>query len=174
MILAYNGKTPKIGKNVYIAPSAVVIGDVTLEDNASIWFNAVVRGDKDAIYIGKNSNIQDNCTLHVDEGDPLHIGADVTVGHNAVVHGCTVEKGVLIGINAVILNNAVVGEGAIIAAGAVVTGGQTIAAYHMAAGAPAKEKKALDPAAWPEYNVSVANYLKLKSVYQNDQDAPPK
>lgn len=170
MIMTYNGKTPKIGKNVYIAPTATVIGDVTIADNASIWFNAVIRGDNDAIFIGENTNIQDNCTVHVDRGDPVHIGPDVTVGHNAVVHGCTVEKGALIGINAVILNNAVVGEGSIIAAGAVVTQKQKIGPYQLAAGAPAKEKKVLDPEKWPQYNSPVGNYLRLKKAYQNSDD----
>lgn len=171
MIITYKNKTPIIGKNVYIAPSAVVIGDVRIEDNVSIWFNAVVRGDKDSIFIGENTNIQDNCTIHVDKGDPVRIGANVTVGHNAVVHGCTVENGVLIGINAVILNNAVVGEGAIIGAGAVVTGGRKIAPYRMAAGAPAMEKKDLDPKEWPNYNSPVASYLRLKEIYQGGGDS---
>jgi len=171
MLMEYRGKTPKIGKNVFIAPTAVVIGDVEIGDNVSIWFNAVVRGDNDSIYIGENSNVQDNCTLHVDKGDPLRIGANVTVGHNAVVHGCTVENGALIGIGAVVLNNAVVGEGTIVAAGSVVTRGQMVGAYRIVAGSPAKEKKELDPKAWPEYNSPVGRYLHLKEIYTAQANA---
>ena len=172
MIITYKDKRPKIGKNVYIAPSAVVIGDVHIQDNVSIWFNAVLRGDNDAIYIGENSNIQDNVTIHVDTGDPVHIGKNVTVGHNAVVHGCKVENGALIGISAVVLNNAVVGEGSIVAAGAVVRNGQKIAPYRVAAGAPAKEKKELDPNDWPQYNSPVGHYLRLREEYAVKSDPP--
>jgi carbonic anhydrase/acetyltransferase-like protein (isoleucine patch superfamily) len=141
MIIPYKGKHPVIGKNVYIAPTAAVIGDVTIEDGASVWFNAVVRGDKDRITIGARTNVQDHCILHLDPGHPLTIGADVTIGHNAVVHGCTIEDKVLIGIGAVVLNDAVVRSGSVVGAGAVVQEGQQIGPCQLAAGVPAKIKK---------------------------------
>ena len=119
MIVAYEGKTPKIGNNVFIAPTATIIGDVTIDDNASIWYGTVVRGDMEPITIGRNTNIQDNCTVHTDYGHPTIIGGNVSVGHNAVVHGCTIEKNCLIAINAVVLSGAYMAEGAILAAGSV-------------------------------------------------------
>lgn len=166
MIIPYNGKHPVIGKNVYIAPTAVVIGDVVIEEGASIWFGAVVRGDTDRITIGARTNIQDQCVLHLDPGCPLTIGADVTVGHNAVVHGCTLEDKVLIGIGAVVLNKAVVRTGAVVAAGALVQEGQQIDACHLAAGVPAKIKKDYG-AARLAVNVHEAEvYLGLSKAYR--------
>ena len=93
MIIEYKGKTPRIGQNVFIAPTAVIIGDVTIGDNASIWYNAVLRGDMEPIRIGENTNIQDNCMVHTDYGCPAIVGPNVSVGHNAVIHGCTIEDG---------------------------------------------------------------------------------
>lgn len=141
MIIPYNGRFPKIGRNVFIAPTAVVIGDVIIEEDASIWFGAVVRGDRDRIAIGAGTNIQDNCTLHVDRDHPLSIGSEVTIGHNAIIHGCTIEDRVLVGINATILNDAVVHAGSVVAAGAVVAEGMEIGSLQLAAGIPAKIKK---------------------------------
>jgi gamma-carbonic anhydrase len=165
MIIPYNGKYPKIGKNVFIAPSAVIIGDVVIEDQANIWFGAVVRGDIDRITIGSRSNVQDNCTLHVDKDHPLLIGSEVTIGHNAVVHGCTIEDRVLIGMGATILNDAVVHAGSVIAAGAVVSEGMQIGPLQLAAGIPAKIKKDYDTAR-AEHNVGDARiYLGLAKDY---------
>lgn len=165
MILPYKGKTPVIGKNVYIAPTAVVIGDVVIGDGASVWFNAVVRGDKDRITIGARTNIQDHCILHLDPGHPLTIGAEVTVGHNAVVHGCTIEDKVLIGIGAVVLNDAVVRSGSVVGAGAVVQEGQQIGPCELAAGVPAKIKKAYGEER-PAVNVGEAMvYVRLGADY---------
>ncbi len=141
MILPYNGKEPVIGKNVYIAPTAVIIGDVVIEDEASVWFGAVVRGDRDRITIGAGTNVQDNCTLHVDSDHPLRIGAQTTIGHNAVIHGCTIEDRVLIGIGAVVLNDALVREGSVVAAGSVVPEKMAVGPLELAAGVPAKIKK---------------------------------
>lgn len=144
MVLTHNGKHPVIAENVFVAPSAVIIGDVVIQEGASIWFNAVVRGDLAPITIGANTNIQDNCTLHIDANIPLIIGSNVTIGHNAVVHGCTIEDHVLIGMNAVILNRAVIGKGSVVAAGAMVKEGQHIGPFQMAAGMPARVKKDLE------------------------------
>ncbi len=143
MIVAYKGKTPKIGKNVFIAPTAVIIGDVEIDDGANIWYGAVLRGDMSAIRVGKNTNIQDNCTVHTDFGISAIIGQGVTVGHNAVVHGCTVEDNCLIGISAVVLNNAVIKTGSIVAAGSVVREGQVVGPGHLVTGIPASLKKTL-------------------------------
>lgn len=141
MIIAYRGKYPQIAKNAFIAPSAVIIGDVLIEERASVWFGAVVRGDRDRITIGAGTNVQDNCILHVDRDHPLTIGPEVTIGHNAIVHGCTIEKRVLIGISATILNDAVVHAGSVVAAGAVVPEGMQIGPLQLAAGVPARIKK---------------------------------
>jgi carbonic anhydrase/acetyltransferase-like protein (isoleucine patch superfamily) len=149
MILTYRGKTPQIGKNVFIAPTAVVVGDVEIADGASIWYGAVVRGDLASIRIGRDTNIQDNGTIHVDEGKPCIIGEAVVVGHNAVVHGCTIEDQCLIGINAVVLNGAHIKEGSVVAAGAVVLENQVIGPLELAAGLPARIRKSL-PASMPE------------------------
>ncbi len=143
MIASYKGKTPVIGRGVFIAPTAVIIGDVTIGDNASIWYGAVLRGDMEPIRIGARSNIQDNCVLHTDWEKPLSIGDDVTVGHKAVVHGATVEDRCLIGIGAVVLNGAHVKAGTVVAAGSVVLEGQTVGPYHLVTGIPAETKRDL-------------------------------
>ena len=143
MIMAYKGKVPKIGNNVFIAPTAVVIGDVEIGDGASIWYGAVIRGDLASIRIGPDTNIQDNCTIHVDGGQPAAIGASVVVGHHAVVHGCTIEDQCLIGINAVVLNGAHIRRGSVVAAGAVVLEDQVVGPLELAAGLPARVRKQL-------------------------------
>ena len=145
MILDYKGTRPKIGKNVFIAPTAVVIGDVEIHDGVSIWYGTVVRGDRAPITIGSYTNIQDNCTLHTDPGKPVEIGERVSVGHNAVVHGCTLERYSLVGIGAVVLNTARVKEGSIVASGAVVKEGQIVGPHQLVAGIPAVLKKQLAP-----------------------------
>lgn len=141
MILPFKGKHPKIGKNVFIAPGAVIVGNVTIGDGSSIWFNTVIRGDSDAVVIGENTNIQDNCTIHVDEGKPCVIGDHVTIGHNAVVHGCRIEDVCLIGINATVLNGAVIRKGSIVGSNAVVMENQNVGPGHLVTGVPAKLKK---------------------------------
>ncbi len=141
MILPYKGKYPVIGNNVFIAASATIIGDVVIGDDSSVWYGAVIRGDTNKIVIGDRTNVQDNCTLHVDFNAALTIGSEVTIGHNAVVHGCTVQDRVLVGINSVILNKAKIGTGSVIAAGAVVGEGMQVGPYQLAAGVPATIKK---------------------------------
>ncbi len=166
MIIPYNGKTPIIGKNVFIAPSAAVIGEVVIGDETSIWFGAVVRGDMDRITIGAGSNVQDNCTLHVDRGHPLAIGDEVTIGHNAVVHGCTIEDRALIGMQAVVLNDAVVGTGSVVAAGAVVPEGMQVGPLELAAGVPAKIKKRYDESQLAHNAGEAAIYKRLNEAYR--------
>lgn len=143
MIIDYKGKSPVIGKDVFIAPTAVIIGDVTIGDRASIWYGAVIRGDMEPIRIGRETNIQDNCVVHTDWGQPVVIGDKVTVGHRAVVHGSTVENNCLIGIAASVLNGARVRSGSVVAAGSVVREGQSVGPNHLMTGVPAELKKDL-------------------------------
>ena len=161
MIIEYQGKAPKIGKDVFIAPTATIIGDVEIGDGASIWYGTVVRGDMASIRIGEETNIQDNCTVHTDYGFPAIIGKRVSVGHNAVVHGCTVEDQCLIAINSVVLTGARILRGSVVAAGSVVREGQEIGPYHLAAGIPAKVKKTLTPEEAESLLQPVRNYLEL-------------
>ncbi len=128
----------KIHPDAFIAPTATVIGDVTLAAGANIWFGAVLRGDVDRIVIGEGSNVQDNCVLHCDPGLPTLIGQNVVIGHGAVVHGCTVEDGALIGINATVLSGARIGAGAMVAAGALVPPGAVIPPGTLVKGTPAR------------------------------------
>lgn len=167
MIYEYKGKRPVIGKNVYIAPGAIIIGDVTIGDNSSVWFNTVIRADSDAIVIGRNTNIQDNCTLHVDEGQPAVFGDNVTIGHSAVAHGCTVEDNCLIGINCTVLNGVIVRKGSIVAANALVTENTEIGPYHLVTGVPAKLKKELKPDIVDVIQVPADIYVKKAADFQN-------
>jgi carbonic anhydrase/acetyltransferase-like protein (isoleucine patch superfamily) len=158
--------TPRIHATAWVHPTAVVIGDVTLEADVSVWPGAVLRGDVDAIRVGAGSNVQDGAVLHCDAGKPCVVGARVTIGHRAVVHGCTVEDGALIGIGAVVLNGAVIGRGALVAAGAVVGEGKVMPGDSLVAGVPAKVMRALTP----EQQARVANnsrtYVELKERYR--------
>jgi len=141
MIFEYDGKFPRIGKDVYIAPTAVIIGDVEIEDGASVWFGAVLRGDNDTIRLGAGSNIQDNCTIHTDKGFPVTIGKRVSIGHNAIIHGCEIEDDSLIAMGAVILNGALVRKGSLVAAQSLIREEQEVGPYQLVAGIPAQVKK---------------------------------
>ncbi len=167
MILEYKGNKPRIGHNVFIAPTAVVIGKVSIGNNASIWFGSVVRGDRDTITIGDNTNIQDNCTVHTDPGKPVRIGGGVSIGHAAVVHGCTIENDCLIGIKAAVLNSAVIREGSIVASGAVVREGQEVGPFHLVAGVPAEVKKSLDDKTLNNIRGTVEIYTRLADEYRS-------
>src|SRR5438093_5144390 len=122
---------------IYVAPTAVVVGDVSIEDGASVWHGAVLRGDFDAVVMGRDSNVQDNVVVHVDRGMPATIGARVTIGHAAVVHGCTIEDDCLIGMNATINSGAVIGRGSLVASGAVVREMDQLPPASVIAGVPA-------------------------------------
>ena len=165
MIIEYNQTVPVIGKRVFIAPTAVLIGDVTIGDGASIWFNAVLRGDMAPIVIGANSNVQDNCTIHTDAGMPATIGDNVTIGHNAVVHGCTIDPGALIGIGAIVLNGAHVETQSVVAAGSVVREGAHVGPRQLVAGAPAVLKCELSDAMLERVSHAPDDYLKLADSY---------
>ncbi len=145
MIMNYSSKKPVLGERCFVAETAAVIGDVTLGDDCSVWFGAVIRGDYEPITVGRRTNIQDNVTIHNDRGSPVVIGDDVSIGHNAVVHGAKLENGVLIGMGAVVLDRAVVGAGSIVGAGAVVTKGTVIPPNSLAMGIPAKVVRTLPP-----------------------------
>ena len=134
-----------LGEGHFIAPNAAVIGDVTLHDNASVWFSCTLRADADSIEIGAGSNIQDGTVIHADPGFPTVVGERVTVGHNAMLHGCTVGDGSLVGINAVVLNGAVIGKGCLIGANALVTEGMQIPDGSLVLGSPAKIRSQLSP-----------------------------
>lgn len=138
MIIEYQGMKPDISKAAFVAENASIIGDVVLEEGASVWFGAVIRGDSGPIRIGKGSNIQDNCVLHCDAGGQLTIGENVTVGHGAIVHGCTIGDGCMIGMGSVILNNAVIGNRCMVGAGAVVTSGKEFSDEQLIMGCPAR------------------------------------
>ncbi len=166
-ILPYAGIRPRIHPTAFVAPTAVVIGNVTVGEEASIWFGAVIRGDEPEfeIRVGARTSIQDNVVLHVSRQGPTLIGADVTVGHAAVLESCVVGDGALIGMNAVVLQRAVVGEAALVAAGAVVGAGVEIPARTLAAGAPARVKKELDGESLRWVTTSAAHYVELSRTY---------
>ena len=164
MILEYRGVRPRIGNNVFIAPTAVVIGDVEIRDNASIWYGSVVRGDRDTITIGENTNIQDNCTLHTTFNDSVvEIGDDVTVGHNVVIHGARIGDHALIGIGSVLLDHVVVGSNTIVAAGSVVT--RDVPAGTLVMGAPAQVKRELTAEARAEQRQHARRYRQLADAH---------
>jgi len=150
----------------YIAPGAVVIGSVTLGVDTSVWFNAVIRGDNDQISIGNGSNIQDGCVLHVDDGFPLSIGDNVTVGHKVMLHGCTIGDGSLIGMNAVVLNGAKIGRNCLIGANALVTEGTEVPDGSLFLGSPGKVVKSLGNAAIAQMGSAAKNYQDKIVEYQ--------
>ncbi|MEU9150282.1 gamma carbonic anhydrase family protein [Streptomyces sp. NPDC048417] len=143
LIVGIGGREPKIEDDVFVAPTASVIGDVTLKAGASVWYGAVVRGDVEKITVGAQANVQDNVTLHADPGFPVSVGERVSIGHNAVVHGATVEDDCLIGMGATVLNGAVIGAGSLVAAQALVPQGMVVPAGSLVAGVPAKVKRSL-------------------------------
>ncbi|HWF45337.1 MAG TPA: gamma carbonic anhydrase family protein [Candidatus Kapabacteria bacterium] len=169
----FGAKAPSIHSSVFLAAGARVIGDVVLGENVSIWFNSVVRGDVERIRIGRNTNIQDNVTIHVTHfANPTWIGENVTVGHGAVLHGCTVKDGALIGMNAVVLDRAVIGEGSLVAAGAVVLGGTIVPPGMLIAGIPAKVLRPLNEDEREMVREGATNYITYVKHYR--EELPPK
>ena len=143
MIVEFDGKTPQVAEDAFVAPTAVLIGDVTVGPGASIWYGAVLRGDNSAIVIGAGSNVQDNCVIHCADALPTIVGENVTVGHMAMLEGCVIGDGALVGMGAIVLQRASVGERSLVAAGAVVGEGSEIPDGVLAAGVPARVKKEL-------------------------------
>jgi len=152
-------RTEQTHRSVFIAPGAVVLGDVTLEAESSVWFQAVLRGDVDHIAVGERSNIQDGAVLHADHGFPCRIGAGVTVGHRAIVHGATIGDNTTVGMGAIVLNGAVVGENCIIGAAALVTEGTHIPPGSLAVGIPAKVKRPLTADEIERNRLSATHYV---------------
>ncbi len=165
MIIPYQGRSPRIAATAFVAPTAVVIGDVTIGERASIWFGAVLRGDVGRIEVGAGSSIQDNVVIHTTQDRPTIIGEEVTVGHGAILEACTVERRALIGMNAVVLHGVVVGSESLIAAGSVLTDGTQIPPRHVAAGAPAVVKKELSGTSVQWIENSAAHYQRLARSY---------
>lgn len=164
-----------ITKNLYIAPGAHVIGDVHLGQNVGIWYNAVVRGDTNTIIIGDNSNIQDNATVHTDSDFKVHIGNGVTVGHNAVIHGCIIGDNTVIGMGSIILSGAVIGSNCIIGAGSLVTGKTQIPDNSLAMGNPAKVVRAVTDKEIKSNQENANHYVELMNASdQTPADAPRK
>ncbi|MBX3133617.1 MAG: gamma carbonic anhydrase family protein [Gemmatimonadaceae bacterium] len=159
-------KHPLVPASAWVHGSATLIGDVTLGEDASVWPGAVLRGDRDAIVVGAETNVQDGAVLHCDPGLPLRIGARVTVGHRAVLHGCTVEDGALIGIGAIVLNGAVVGAGSLVAAGAVVSEGMEIPPDSLVVGVPAKVLRPLSEAQRARVAKGYVTYVGLKELHR--------
>jgi carbonic anhydrase/acetyltransferase-like protein (isoleucine patch superfamily) len=147
-IYELDGKAPQLPEdgNYFIAESADVIGNIRLKSRASVWFGAVLRGDNELIEIGEGSNVQDNCTCHTDRGFPLTIGKDCTIGHNVILHGCTIEDGALIGMGSIVMNGAVIGKNSVVGAGAIVTEGKVFPPNSLILGAPARVSRTLEPA----------------------------
>ncbi len=169
MIEPFLGQSPRLGRDVYVASTAAVIGDVTLGDGASVWFGASLRGDVHWIEVGAGSNVQDNATVHVSRGThPCRIGERVTVGHNAVVHGCTVEDDVLIGMGAVVLDGAVIGAGSIVGASALVTMNTVVPPRSLVLGAPARVVRPLTDEEVERNRANAAHYVRMAAMYRGE------
>jgi len=165
MIHTFNGKKPKIGKTTFVAPSADVIGDVTVGANSSIWYGAVLRGDEQSINIGKNTSIQDNCSVHVCPNHPTIIGDNVTVGHNAVIHGCAVGSNCIIAIGAILLNGCAIGKDSVVGAGAVVMENAKIPPRSLVVGIPGKVIRTLTDADVKKIKENADEYVNLAKSY---------
>jgi len=168
MIRSHRGKTPKIAVSAYIDPSAVVIGEVEIGERASVWPNVTIRGDVNLIRIGNETNIQDNSVLHSDEDFPLTIGDRVTAGHAVVLHGCTIEDDVVIGIGATVLNGAKIGKGAVIAAGALITEGMEVPAGMVMMGAPAKPRRPVNETEQKRFSEGCMHYVERAQIHKNE------
>jgi len=165
-IRPFSEARPRFGRRVFVASTAVIVGDVELADDVNVWYGAVLRADLNHIRVGARSNIQDGAVVHVDEPDaPTVVAEDVTVGHAAVLHGCRVERGALIGMGAVVLNGACVGEEAVVAAGALVPPGMVVPPRSLVAGVPGKVRRELGEEELAHVRRGVRVYLELKSRY---------
>ena len=167
MIKPFKDITPKIDPSVYVADDAIIIGDVEIGEDASIWFGSVIRGDVSYIRIGARTNIQDMTMIHVSSNfGPTIIGEEVTVGHRVTLHGCTVERQCLVGMGAIIMDEARIGQQSMIGAGALVSPGTVIPPRVLAIGSPARVKRDLTPAEIAYLDTSCRNYVELKDLYR--------
>lgn len=165
-IYELDGVAPRLHPTAYVADSAEVIGNVELAEGASVWFGAVLRGDNDLMSIGKGANVQDGSVLHSDPGFPLTLGADVTIGHMVMLHGCTIGDGTLVGIGAVVLNGAKIGRNCLVGAGALVTEGKEFPDNSMIVGAPAKAIKELTPEQATRMRHAAEHYVENSARYR--------
>ncbi|CAA0115001.1 Protein YrdA [Halioglobus japonicus] len=177
-IRSFGGNSPQIGQRVLVDPSAVVLGQVCLGDDVSIWPQVAIRGDMHRIQIGARTSVQDGCVLHIThagpfnpEGWPLEIGSDVTIGHGAVLHGCSVGNRVLVGMSALVMDGAVVEDAVVIAAGALVTPGKVLRSGYLYAGSPAREVRPLSDKELDYFVYSSNNYVKLKDQHIAELEA---
>ncbi|MFH8409123.1 gamma carbonic anhydrase family protein [Streptomyces sp. NPDC018019] len=166
LIAGVGGKEPAVDPAAFTAPTSVVIGDVSLAPGASVWYQAVLRADCGPIVLGADSNIQDNCTVHVDPGFPVTVGERVSVGHNAVLHGCTVEDDVLIGMGATVLNGAHIGAGSLVAAQALVPQGMRVPPGSLVAGVPAKVRRELTEEERDGIRLNATVYVELAKSHR--------
>ncbi|HMI32473.1 MAG TPA: gamma carbonic anhydrase family protein [Candidatus Limnocylindrales bacterium] len=171
-IASFQGHSPRIHASAFVAPTAAVVGDVVLGEEASVWYGAVIRGDVGAIRIGGRSNIQDGCVLHVTAGGtPLTVGAEVTVGHRAILHGATIEDRCLIGMGSVLLDGCVIGEESLVGAGSVVLEGTRVPPRSFIAGVPAKVKGPIPAPVHARLKESAAGYVRLAREHAALRDA---
>lgn len=166
IVRPYDGKTPRLGERVFVAENAALIGDVELGDDCSVWYATTIRGDVNSIRIGARTNIQDNCTIHVThEAWATVIAEEVTIGHGAIVHGCTVQRGALIGMGSRVLDGAVIGESALVGAGALVPEGMQVPPRVLVVGVPARVKRPLTAEELARLDQSWRNYVQYKEKY---------
>lgn len=166
LIMPVAGRSPQLHDDSWVAPTGTVLGQVSLAEGASVWYGAVLRAEFEVIEIGAGTNLQDNVTVHVDPGFPARIGAGVSVGHNAVLHGCTVDDGSLVGMGAVVLNGATIGAGSLIAAGAVIGQGAVIPPRSMVAGVPGKVRRELSDDEVAGLRVNATVYRELMELHR--------
>jgi len=166
-LFVFGGKAPEIAPSAFVAPTATLIGDVSVGAGASIWFGSVLRGDQDRIRVGQNTNIQDLTVCHTDEDMPLTIGSGITVGHRCILHGCSIEDDCLIGMGAIIMNGAVVGRGSVVAAGAIILENEVIPPFSLVAGIPGKIKRTFSETDVLQKTAEAArNYHDLAATYR--------
>jgi carbonic anhydrase/acetyltransferase-like protein (isoleucine patch superfamily) len=172
-VLPFRGALPLFGAEVFLAPGAMVLGDVILEDRCSIWYHTVIRGDVNFIRVGKETNIQDHVVIHVTPDNfPARIGSGVSIGHRAVVHGATVEDGALIGIGAVVMDGAVIGGQSIVAAGSLVSPGMIIPPRSLAIGSPARVKRSLRPDELDLLRLTTEHYVEYARLHATELGLP--
>lgn len=173
IIRSYKGKMPDIKDAAFIADNAVIVGDVTLKKGSSVWYGAVLRADDEKIIVGENSNIQDNCTVHCSTGCPAVIGDNVTVGHNALIHGCVIGDNCLIGMHSTVMNGAKLGKNCLVGAGALVTENKTFEDNTLLMGVPAKAKAVIDEKAVKGIIQNAQHYCEKAAQYKSEQLKPP-